>query len=84
MKKKKLIKPKNIDAIIGCGIVYHRREDYMKDCWRIAPLYFTCAVRCKFIKDPQILCEDMESCKQCFLNAKNYLNVLKYKKHHNL
>lgn len=27
-------------------------------------------------------CDDIDSCDKCFLNVRNYLNILKYIKHH--
>lgn len=78
----KLIKPVMIDNIIRSGVVLKSRKAYKE----ISTLKLTnmCAVRacddrssCAYYK----LCADISMCKICFLNANNYLNVLKYIKH---
>ena len=78
----KLIKPVNIDYIIRSGVVLKSRKAYKK----ISKLELTnlCAVRahdnrssCAYYKP----CADISMCKLCFLNANNYLSVLKYIKH---
>lgn len=78
----KLIKPVMIDNIIRSGVVLKSRKAYKE----ISTLKLTnmCAVRacddrssCVYYKP----CADISKCKLCFLNANNYLNVLKYIKH---
>lgn len=78
----KLIKPVMIDNIIRSGVVLKSRKAYKE----ISKLELTnlCAVRahddrssCAYYKP----CADISMCKICFLNANNYLNVLKYIKH---
>lgn len=78
----KLIKPVMIDNIIRSGVVLKSRKAYKE----ISKLELTnlCAVRahdnrssCAYYKP----CADISMCKLCFLNANNYLNVLKYIKH---
>lgn len=78
----KLIKPVMIDNIIRSGVVLKSRKAYKE----ISKLELTnlCAVRacddrssCAYYKP----CADIFMCKICFLNANNYLNVLKYIKH---
>lgn len=75
----KLIKPVMIDNIIRSGVVLKSRKAYKE----ISKLELTnlCAVRahdnrssCAYYKP----CADISMCKLCFLNANNYLNVLKY------
>lgn len=78
----KLIKPVMIDNIIRSGVVLKSRKAYKE----ISKLGLTnlCAVReyddmysCAYTGS----CTDISTCKICFLNANNYLNVLKYIKH---
>lgn len=78
----KLIKPVMIDNIIRSGVVLKSRKAYKE----ISKLELTniCAIRahddrssCAYYKP----CADISMCKICFLNANNYLNVLKYIKH---
>ena len=78
----KLIKPVMIDNIIRSGVVLKSRKAYKE----ISTLKLTnmCAVRacddrssCAYYKP----CADISMCKICFLNANDYLNVLKYIKH---
>lgn len=78
----KLIKPVMIDNIIRSGVVLKSRKAYKE----ISKLELTnlCAVRahdnrssCAYYKP----CADISMCKLRFLNANNYLNVLKYIKH---
>lgn len=81
----KLIKPVMIDNIIRSGVVLKSRKAYKE----ISTLKLTnmCAVRacddrssCAYYKP----CADISMCKLCFLNANNYLNVLKYIKQKDL
>ena len=81
----KLIKPVMIDNIIRSGVVLKSRKAYKE----ISKLKLTniCAVRacddrssCTYYKP----CTDISKCKLCFLNANNYLNVLKYIKQKDL
>lgn len=81
----KLIKPVMIDNIIRSGVVLKSRKAYKE----ISTLKLTnmCAVRacddrssCAYYKP----CADISMCKICFLNANNYLNVLKYIKQKDL
>jgi hypothetical protein len=81
----KLIKPVMIDNIIRSGVVLKSRKAYKE----ISKLELTnlCAVRahdnrssCAYYKP----CADISTCKLCFLNANNYLNVLKYIKQKDL
>lgn len=78
-----LIKPKNLDEIIRSGIVLKSRKEY-KDALKpySLPLVKACSVRSKLnIHIPTSChCED-NMCETCFLQANNYLNVLKYMKH---
>lgn len=100
----KLIKPKNMNAMLSNGIVFHSRKQYdnlFKKGFRsdriiYIPSNYTCAVRSrlnlsysasmrihpkyKCVYTP-FNCDDIDSCKKCFLNVRNYLNVLKYLKH---
>ena len=78
----KLIKPVMIDNIIRSGVVLKSKKAYKE----ISKLELTnlCAIRahdnrssCAYYKP----CADISMCKLCFLNANNYLNVLKYIKH---
>lgn len=78
----KLIKPVMIDNIIRSGVVLKSKKAYKE----ISKLELTnlCAIRahndrssCTYYKP----CTDISKCKLCFLNANNYLNVLKYIKH---
>lgn len=78
----KLIKPVMIDNIIRSGVVLKSKKAYKE----ISKLELTnlCAIRahdnrssCAYYKP----CADIFMCKLCFLNANNYLNVLKYIKH---
>ena len=75
----KLIKPEKIDDIIRSGVVLKSRKAYKE----ISKFELTsiCAIRahddrrsCVYYKP----CADISKCKLCFLNANNYLNVLKY------
>lgn len=80
----KLIKPEKIDDIIRSGVVLKSRKAYEETrTYSISPysLCDICSVREKsnitrFAEG--VSCEDISDCKFCFLNAKNYLNVLKY------
>ena len=81
----KLIKPKMIDNIIRSGVVLKSRKAYEE----ISTLELTniCAIRahddrsnCAYYKP----CADISMCRICFLNANNYLNVLKYIKQKDL
>ena len=74
-----------IDNIIRSGVVLKSRKAYKE----ISTLKLTnmCAVRacddrssCAYYKP----CADISMCKLCFLNANNYLNVLKYIKQKDL
>lgn len=91
----KLIKPKNMDTILSNGIVLHSRKQYYNLLKR--DLTTTCAVRSKHnLRYSSAIrihpkykyvytmfdCDNIDSCKKCFLNANNYLNVLKYIKHY--
>ena len=72
----KLIKPVMIDNIIRSGVVLKSKKAYKE----ISKLELTnlCAISsCAYYKP----CADISMCKLCFLNANNYLNVLKYIKH---
>jgi hypothetical protein len=78
----KLLKPEKIDDIIRSGVVLKSRKAYKE----ISKFELTsiCAIRahddrssCVYYKP----CADISKCKLCFLNANNYLNVLKYIKH---
>lgn len=62
----KLIKPVMIDNIIRSGVVLKSRKAYKEN-----------RSSCAYYKP----CADISMCKLCFLNANNYLNVLKYIKH---
>lgn len=91
----KLIKPKNMNAILSNGVVLHSRKQYYdlfkRDLEIICAvrskhnLRYSCAIRihpkykCEYT---QFDCDDVDSCRKCFLNARNYLNILKYIKHH--
>lgn len=81
----KLIKPVMIDNIIRSGVVLKSREAYEE----MSTLELTniCAIRtyndrsnCAYYKS----CTDIPMCRICFLNANNYLNVLKYIKQKDL
>lgn len=97
----KLIKPKNMDAILANGIVLHSRKQYDNlqdisyyiDIGLSVPRNSLCAVRnkrniyctaatripCKYKYGFMAFdCTDIDYCDKCFLNARNYLNVLKY------
>ena len=101
----KLIKPKNMNAILSNGVVLHSKKQYynlFKKGYSVDAVYYlphnhSCAVRnkrnltCtaamrihpkyKCARTP-FDCDDIDSCTKCFLNARNYLNILKYIKHH--
>ena len=81
----KLIKPVNIDYIIRSGVVLKSRKAYEEV--NISKLTNLCAIReyddmysCTYTGS----CTDISTCKLCFLNANNYLNVLKYIKQKDL
>lgn len=101
----KLIKPKNMNAILSNGVVLHSRKQYdnlFKKGYRFGrivciPSNYACAVRSKYNPSytasmrihpkykcayTPFYCDDIDSCEKCFLNVRNYLNILKYIKHH--
>lgn len=80
----KLIKPKQIDEIIRSGVVLKSRKEYAS-----LPIIFNhtlltiCSVRFKdkTSRCPAVvygMCRDIANCYKYFLQANNYLNVLKY------
>lgn len=80
----KLIKPEKIDNIIRSGVVLTSRKAYQK-----LKIHYTgpcrlknmCSVREKHNINNfayTVSCKDVANCNNCFLNANNYLNVLKY------
>ena len=83
---RKLTKPEKIDFILSKGIVLHSRKQYA-DLFNPIGLDNCCAVRDESdITWPAVKalphCRDVVCCRSCFLKANNYLNVLKYIKHH--
>lgn len=93
----KLIKPVMIDNIIRSGVVLKSRKAYKEiskfvlitfiknvdDLAAITNMYDYIRMQNITIKIDTILftVADISMCKLCFLNANNYLNVLKYIKH---
>lgn len=80
----KLIKPEKIDDIIRSGVVLKSRKAYEEVSIELTNL---CAIRAydnMYSCTCTRLCENIPMCKLCFLNANNYLNVLKYIKHKDL
>lgn len=79
----KLIKPKNLDEIIRSGVVLKSRKEYEDiSKKRRFSLVKVCSVRSKLdIHEPTPCSCGNSMCETCFLQAKNYLNVLKYMKH---
>lgn len=80
----KLIKPEKIDDIIRSGVVLKSRKAYEEVGMELTNV---CAIRaydnmynCAYTGG----CTDISMCKLCFLNANNYLNVLKYIKQKDL
>lgn len=80
----KLIKPEKIDDIIRSGVVLKSRKAYEEVGIELTNL---CAIRaydnmynCAYTG----VCTDISMCKLCFLNANNYLSVLKYIKQKDL
>ena len=95
----KLIKPKNMNAILSRGIVLHSKKQYNNLFNKGFPwncnnrcaarnrknLTLTAAIRNprKYQYSPiEFDCTDIAYCRECFLNARNYLNILKYIKHY--
>lgn len=80
----KLIKPEKIDDIIRSGVVLKSRKAYKETkAHSIGPYRpeYMCSVRKKSDTTQfadSVSCEDVPDCSICFLNANNYLNVLKY------
>lgn len=97
MKKYKLKKPARINLILANpnNVVFTSRKKYYDNVSAINDEYegilsVVCAVRnkndtnyCHFSPSPYACC-NVGSCTNCFLNANNYLNILKYAKRHNL
>ena len=91
----KLKKPKRINEILSQGIVLRSAKAY-SDVTGFSDLRHICAVRSKWHKSipfymtrqtvytQEVACRDISTCIRCFLNAKNYLNVLKYMKQNNI
>ena len=91
----KLKKPKRINEILSQGIVLRSAKAY-SDVTGFRDLRFKCAVRSKWhetlpfytiresLYDENVPCHDIGTCMRCFLQAKNYLNVLKYIKQNNI
>lgn len=81
----KLLKPEKIDDIIRSGVVLKSRKAYKE----ISKFELTniCAIRAHDDRSSRVYykpCADISKCKLCFLNANNYLNVLKYIKQKDL
>lgn len=81
----KLIKPKQIDEIIRSGVVLKSRKEYLKlpQVNTVDDLKTRCGVRVKNeINNSNAvwynMCIDVKNCHGCFLQANNYLNILKY------
>lgn len=80
----KLIKPEKIDNIIRSGVVLKSRKAYKEiKTYGVGPyrLEDICSIRNKSDTTQfadSVSCEDVLECRSCFLNANNYLNVLKY------
>lgn len=91
----KLKKPRRINEILIKGIVLKSAKAYT-DITGFTDLRYKCAVRSKWHKsipfymtreslyDENVPCHDISTCMRCFLQAKNYLNVLKYIKQNNI
>jgi hypothetical protein len=80
----KLIKPEKIDDIIRSGVVLTSRKAYQElKAYYIGSrrLKDMCSVRDEHCINNfayTVSCKDVANCNNCFLNANNYLNVLKY------
>ena len=97
--KTKLVKPEKLDEILDNNLILKSRQKYIQLALRGMPRIRTskamltrimqdmCAARSR--QDITVglykynLCNNVRFCAQCFLNANNYLNILKYLKHRN-
>lgn len=96
--KTKLVKPEKLDEILDNSLILKSRQKYMQLALRgvscgtdskmaAAIMQGMCAARKREDITEGLyrydLCNNLRFCTQCFLNANNYLNILKYLKHRN-
>lgn len=94
--KTKLVKPEELNKILDNSLILKSRQKYVRlaqsgmPC-SISSLMTTeimqsmCAARNRQNISESLhrydLCNNIRFCHECFLNANNYLNILKYLKH---
>lgn len=96
--KTKLVKPEKLDEILDNSLILKSRQKYIElaECgipyslgpeMRLAIMRGMCAARKREDITKGLyrydLCTNIQFCTRCFLNANNYLNILKYIKHRN-
>ena len=96
--KTKLVKPEKLDEILDNSLILKSRQKYVQLAIRGMPcsidsqmitgiMQGMCAARKRQDITEGLyrydLCNNLRFCTQCFLNANNYLNILKYLKQRN-